>query len=130
MQQGAPQDNHKIRLKWTKWWLIVCTTLYIILFPFLVYLALLSSMVSDGPQITPFMVGLIMFIMFSLPLSIPISLYLMWSRYLQNQIDKARVFSLLPFYTAVIVFILLGVLPYLCYTILSLFFLSSVSLTP
>lgn|GEM_PF-6118835 len=54
-----------------------------------------------------------MFIVFCIPLSIPISIYLMWSRYFRKQYDKARLFSGIPVYVMAIVFILLGIVPYL-----------------
>lgn len=96
-----------------KWELILCTIIYVILFPFLLYMGLLSSMVSDGPRITPFFVGVIMFIVFCIPLSIPVSIYLMWSRYSREQYEKARLFAWIPVHVIGVVFILLNVLPYL-----------------
>ena len=96
-----------------KWTPTACTIIYIILSPFLFYMALLSSMVSDNPSITPFLVGLIMFIVFLIPLSIPISIYLMWSRYFRNQHEKARFFSRLPLFTFAGVFLIIDGIPFL-----------------
>lgn len=101
--------------------LILCTIIYVLLFPFLFYMGLLSSMVSDSPRITPFFVGVIMFIVFCMPLSIPVSIYLMWSRYFRKQYDKARLFSRMPVYVTVGVFILLGIVPYLYQAIRRMF---------
>ena len=101
--------------------LILCTVIYVVLSPFLLYMALLSSMVSDSPRITPFFVGVIMFIVFCIPLSIPISIYFMWSRYFREQYGKARLFSCVPFYVMGGVFVLLGVVPYFYYAIRRMF---------
>jgi hypothetical protein len=101
--------------------LILCTVIYVLLFPFLLYMALLSSMVSDSPRITPFFVGVIMFIVFCIPLSIPISIYFMWSRYFREQYGKARLFSCIPFYVMAGVFVLLGVVPYFYHAIRRMF---------
>src|SRR5690348_13622349 len=102
---GYSQDGN---IKKCKRGLMLCTVVYVLLFPFLLYMGLLSSMVSDSPRITPFFVGVIMFIVFCIPLSIPVSIYLMWSRYFRKQYDKARLFSRMPVYVTAGVFILLG----------------------
>lgn len=99
MPSHSPENNFVPTPKILKWGLGFCTTIYILLFPFLFYMAILSSMVSDGPDTTPFMVGVIMSLMFLLPLSVPVSIYLMWSRYFRNQANKALFFAGLPFYT-------------------------------
>jgi hypothetical protein len=97
--------------------LIFFTVVYVLLFPFLFYMALLSSMVSDSPRITPFFVGVIMMIVFSIPLSIPTCIYLMWSRHIRKQYDKARLFSWVPVYVMAVVFILFDVVLHLYHLI-------------
>lgn len=101
--------------------LILCTAVYVLLFPFFFYMALLSAMVSDNPNIMPFLVGVIMLIVFCIPLSIPISIYLMWSRYFRKQYDKARSFYWIPVYVIAAVFVLLGIVPYLYHAIRRIF---------
>jgi threonine/homoserine/homoserine lactone efflux protein len=118
---SCPIESEPILSKKCKWGLILCTVIYVLLFPFLFYMGLLSSMVSDSPSITPFFVGVIMFIVFCIPLSIPISIYLMWSRYFRKQYDKARLFSGIPVYVVAIVFILLGIVPYFYHAIRRMF---------
>jgi threonine/homoserine/homoserine lactone efflux protein len=117
----CPAESEPTSSKKCKRGLIFCTVIYALLFPFLLYMGLLSSMVSDSPRITPFFVGVIMFIVFCIPLSIPISIYLMWSRYFRKQYDKARLFSGIPVYVMAIVFILLGIVPYLYHAVRRMF---------
>jgi hypothetical protein len=75
------------------------TIAYIILFFPFFYMGLFSSMTFDNPRMTV-PVGLsIMFFIFLIPFSIPISIYLMWSRYLRGQYQKTRIFCVLPFFT-------------------------------
>ena len=118
---NCPVESEPTVSKKCKQGLILCTIIYVLLFPFLLYMGLLSSMVSDSPRITPFFVGVIMFIVFCIPLSIPLSIYLMWSRYFRKQYDKAHLFSRMPFYVMTGVFILLGILPYLYHAIRRMF---------
>lgn len=117
----CPPESESTSSKKCKQELILCTVIYVLLFPFLLYMALLSSMVSDSPRITPFFVGVIMFIVFCIPLSIPISIYFMWSRYFREQYGKARLFSYIPFYMMAGVFVLLGVVPYFYHAIRRMF---------
>lgn len=118
---NCPAESEPTSSKKCKRGLILCTVIYVLLFPFLLYMGLLSSMVSDSPRITPFFVGVIMFIVFCMPLSIPVSIYLMWSRYFRKQYDEARLFSRMPVYVTAGVFILLGIVPYLYQAVHRLF---------
>lgn len=113
--KNCPMDSEKRSFK--KRGLVCFTVVYALLFPFLFYMALLSAMVSDNPRIPSFFVGIVMCIVFCIPLSIPISIYLMWSRYFRRQYDKACLFSWIPVYVIAVVFILLGVVPYLYHLI-------------
>lgn len=110
MSQEQIEKNHNGSLTSLKVGLSICTIIYVILFPFLFYAALLSAMVADSPRATPLFVGLTMFVVFWLPLSVPISIYLMWSRYLRNQQSKARIFAGLPFYVFGIIMLIFGIL--------------------
>jgi threonine/homoserine/homoserine lactone efflux protein len=118
---NCPVESEPTVSKKCKRGLILCTIIYVLLFPFLLYMGLLSSMVSDSPRITPFFVGVIMFIVFCIPLSIPVSIYLMWSRYFRKQYDKVHLFSRMPVYVMAGVFILLGIVPYLYQAIRRMF---------
>jgi len=85
--------------KSAKYYAVGFTILYIVLFlPFL-YMGFLSSMIFDNPSMTV-LVGLsIIFFTFLIPLSMPVSIYLTWSRYLRGQYKKARIFCILPIFT-------------------------------
>lgn len=67
--------------------------------------AITSVMVFDSPSMTvPFGLSII-FLFFCVPLSIPFTFYLVWSRYVQGKYKKSRQFCLLPLYIAVIAFV-------------------------
>ena len=53
-----------------KWTPTTCTIIYIILFPILVYMGMLSPMVIDGPHTPPLLVSLSIFAVFLIPLSL------------------------------------------------------------
>ena len=75
------------------------TVLYMILFFPFFYMGLLSSMVFDNPRMTV-PVGLsIIFLTLLISLSMPVSVYLMWSRYLRGEYKKSRIFCALPIFT-------------------------------
>lgn len=74
---------------------------------------MLSPMVIDGPYTPPFLAALGIFAVFLIPLSLPISIYLMWSRYLRNQYEKARFYSRIPLFVFAGVFLILDGIPFL-----------------
>ena len=78
------------------------TIVYLILFPVLLYISLFSFMAFDNPHMTVFLgltyISLILFI----PLSIPLSIFLIWWKYSRAQYRKALVFCALPLLTATI----------------------------
>ena len=75
------------------------TVLYMVLFLPFFYMGLLSSMVFDNPRMTA-SVGLsIIFLTLLISLSMPVSIYLMWSRYLRGEYKKTRIFCALPIFT-------------------------------
>ena len=81
----------------------------ILFFPFF-YMGLLTSMIFDNPRMTT-PVGLsIIFLAFMIPLSMLISIYLMWSRYLFGRYEKIYLFCALPPLTFVGVSIIIWVL--------------------
>jgi hypothetical protein len=72
------------------------TITYLFLFPFLLMFAAASILIFDSPSIT-MPIGLsIIFMYFCVPLSIPFTLYLAWSRYSQSNYKKSRQFCLIP----------------------------------
>lgn len=92
--------------KGTKYWAIFWTILYIILFPFLFYTAMLTTMVFDNPSMTTAVGISIIIICFFVPLSIPISVFFIWSNYWRAQYKKTRFFCALPILIFGIVFLL------------------------
>lgn len=91
-------DISESERKKTKRWAWIMTIAYLILFPFLLMLAFASFMVFDRPNTSiPFGLGLI-FIYFLMPLSIPCTLYLVWSRYVQRDYKQSRRYYWIPVY--------------------------------
>ena len=92
--------------KTAKNYAVACTIVYIILFPWFFYVALLSVMLLENPK-TTVPVGLsMMFVMFWIPLSMPVAIYLMWSNFSRHKYNKTFLFGLLPLFTLVVVFLL------------------------
>ena len=94
-----------------KYFAIGFTVVYVIFFPFFFYMALLSGMIFDNPHMTTLIGLLIIFITFLIPLSMPVSIYLMWSRYFRGQYKKTRFFCTLPLLTFGGVYFVIDVLP-------------------
>jgi len=87
------KDSKKTkRCAWT------ATIIYLLLFPFLFMFAAASVLVFDSPSMTV-PIGLsIIFMYFCVPLSIPVTLYLVWSRFSHSDFKKSRQFCLMPLY--------------------------------
>ena len=78
---------------------VISTLIYIVLFPPFFYMGLLSSMIFDNPRMTA-PVGLsIIFLTLLISLSMPVSIYLIWSRYLRGLYKKTLFFCALPLMT-------------------------------
>ena len=82
--------------KKAKRWAWTTTVVYLVLFPFLLMLALASVMVFDRPN-TSILFGLgLIFMYFLMPLSIPCTFYLVWSRYMHGNYQQSRRFCWIP----------------------------------
>lgn len=94
--------------KSARWTARFFTFLYVVLFPFFFYMAMLSPMVFNCsiPAVGIFNI----FFTFLIPLSMPVSVYLMWSRYSQGLYKKTHFFSALPVLVFIAWFILAGAL--------------------
>ena len=105
--------NEYLRKK-AKYSAIAWTIVYVILFPCVLYVALLSGMLLENPK-TTVPVGLcMMFVMFWIPLSIPICIYLMWSSFSHHKYKRTLFWGLLPVFTFVVaIFLVDGILPLL-----------------
>lgn len=108
--QSFPQEQSSEDRISARYYAIFWTTIYLILFPFFFYIALLSGMIFDKPTMTVALGLWIMFMLFWIPLSMPISIYLAWSYYFKDQYTKSRYFCGLPILVFVLVVILNGML--------------------
>ena len=105
------QKTNVLQSRTLKWGLGSCTTIYVVAFPVLLGMAFVCSMLAlERPTETPFTIGVIILAMTSLPLSVPVSIYLMWSRYVRNQPNKALIFAGLPLYAFAAMFFICGIL--------------------
>ena len=95
-----PKDIAKTKRS-TKYWAVGSTIVYIVLFPVFFYMGLLSSMVFDCPRMTTFVGLLIIFLTLLISLSMPVSIYLIWSRYQRGLYKKALFYCALPLITFV-----------------------------
>jgi hypothetical protein len=79
------------------------TWIYLILFPVVFYYGLFSAMMAFNDATMIFIFTLI-------PLSMPVSIYFIWSRYLREDYKKARLFCFLPIFTFVGAFFIIEIL--------------------
>jgi hypothetical protein len=86
---------HNIRKK-AKICAIVWTIIYILLFPILIFMAMASLLVFDKPGLSLLKGLSIVFIYSLLPLSIPVSIDLMWSSYAGEEYQKTLIFWAVP----------------------------------
>jgi hypothetical protein len=97
--------------KMLKWGLGICTTVYVLAFPFLLAMAFVCSMLAfERPTETSLTIGIIVVVMSCVPLSVPVSIYLMWSRYFRRQTNKALIFAGLPVCVFVAMLLICGLL--------------------
>lgn len=95
-------EKDKKKTKRCAW---VTTILYLIALPFLFMIAVTSIMIFDSPSMSiPFGLSII-FLCFCVPLSIPFTIYLIWSRYSQGKYKKSRQLCLLPLYIVITTFV-------------------------
>lgn len=86
-----------------KYCAIFWTMIYVLLLPLLTYMALLSAMIFDNPRLSITKGVLLIFIFSLIPLSLPLSIDLMWSSYVCKEYRKTLLFWLLPWLTTIIV---------------------------
>jgi hypothetical protein len=103
------EQEASIEKKNAKRWAIACTIIYTIIAPSLFYMALLLIMIEDFHRTT--VLGItVLFAGLCVVLSIPVSIYLMWSRYFHRDYRKTRFFCALPLITFSVVNFILGLL--------------------
>ena len=108
----ATDLNQQIKAakKCAKWIARFFTFLYIVFFPFFFYMGMLSSMILQSPSKTVLVCLTFIFLTFLPSLSMPISIYFIWSRYSQSLYKKMYFFCALPVLVFLGWFILAGVL--------------------
>ena len=108
---SLPQKTQTLQLKMLKWGLGICTAIYVLAFPVLLGMAFVCSMLAfERPTETPFTIGVIVVVMSCVPLSVPVSIYLMWSRYFRHQLNKTLIFAGLPVYMFAVMLLICGAL--------------------
>ena len=96
-------DNSSIDRKDVNFWATLWTVVYLVLFPFACAVALFSPMVfCDCRVFMPFGLIMICFV-FLIPISIPVSIYLIWSSYERAQYKKTYSACFVPIFTCITV---------------------------
>jgi hypothetical protein len=84
--------------KKTKNSLRIATTFYLILLPFAAIFAVGSLLAFDSPSL-PIPIGLTIILLYwSIPISIPLTIYLMWRQYSKENYKKSRHLLWIPVY--------------------------------
>jgi hypothetical protein len=82
-----------------KKWAIFSTMLYLVLFPFVFYVALFSAMIFDNSRVTIPLGLSIIAISFLIPLSMPLSIFFIWFHYCRFRHRQALFFCAVPIFT-------------------------------
>lgn len=82
---------------------VAWTIIYVLLLPLLSYFALLSAMIFDNPQLSISKGLSIIFTISLIPLSLPVSIDLMWSSYVCEEYSKTFFFWSVPWLTLIAV---------------------------
>src|SRR5439155_13596148 len=80
---------------------VAWTIIYALLLPPLSYFALLSAMIFDNPHLAIPKGLSIIFTISLIPLSLPVSIDLMWSSYMCEEYDKTLFFWSVPWLTLI-----------------------------
>jgi hypothetical protein len=108
---NPPSKVSALQPKTLKWGLGICTTIYVLAFPFLLDMAFVCSLLAfERPTETPFTIGVIVVVMSCVPLSVPVGIYLAWSRYFRNRLNKALIFAGLPVYMFIVMVLICSLL--------------------
>ena len=100
-QKGA-ESMQNIRRK-AKISALAWTIIYVFLLPLLSYFALLSAMIFDNPHLSIPKGLSIIFTISLIPLSLPVSVDLMWSSYMCEEYSKTLFFWSIPWFTLIAV---------------------------
>ena len=83
----------------------IASIIYLCLFPILVMLAITSILIFDDPSLSRGLGLVIIFAYWCVPLSIPISLYKVWSQHAAGNYKKCRQYCLAPLYVFIALFV-------------------------
>jgi hypothetical protein len=100
--QNKTKPLHHLKKK-AKICAVAWTIMYVLLLPLLSYFALLSAMIFDNPHLSIPKGLSIIFTISLIPLSLPVSIDLMWSSYVCEEYDKTLFFWSLPWLTLIAV---------------------------
>ncbi len=92
---------------------IIWTIVYLLLLPFLSYFTLLSLMIFDNPYLSISKGLTIIFTIALIPLSMPVTIILMWSSYACKKYSKTLYFCLIPWLALIPLLILNSILQFL-----------------
>ncbi|GAB4229608.1 MAG: hypothetical protein Tsb0021_07430 [Chlamydiales bacterium] len=100
--QNAAEPIQNLKRK-AKICAVVWTMIYVLLLPLLSYFVLLSTMIFDDPHLSIPKGLFIIFTLSLIPLSLPLSVDLMWSSYVCEEYGKTLFFWLIPWLTLITV---------------------------
>jgi hypothetical protein len=86
----------KLLIKYLKFFVGLCTGVYVVLYPFCFIGAFFSFMIFASPRMTMFSGLLCMTLAFCLPVSMVVSTHLVWSRFHRKHYGKSLLFLTLP----------------------------------
>jgi len=98
--KAEPIQNRKRKAKICA---VIWTIIYVLLLPLLSYFALLSAMIFDNPHLSIPKGLSIIFTISLIPLSLPVSIDLMWSSYVCKEYSKTLFFWSVPWLTLIAV---------------------------
>ncbi len=74
------------------------TVLYLLFFPVFLYFVRFSFFIFDSPSITQTVGFIFVFTWLIFPFTLPVSVYFMWSSYIDQNYKKTQFFFAFPFY--------------------------------
>lgn len=95
METSLLENRERNKTKIFAW---IATVLYILIFLPTLQFAAITGMVADSPTVSPAVVAAIVFFSFCVPLSMPVSIYFVWSRYSRKKYKASRRFCFVPLY--------------------------------
>lgn len=92
--------------KMAKWFILSMTIIYAVIYPFVFFGALFTSVYFLRPDMSSLSILSIILPVFCIPISIPVSIFKMWFKYLARDYKRMSLFTFLPILTSIVVLIL------------------------